>query len=187
MWASSKNYVGIFKLYVWDRECKQTCISLRSLSARPCKGSMKFCLTSMSNESFTSASLFILSPTSTRAPPADTYVVVLYIWLERELQTKSLRFEKLHSFCKPTKVCVLSEFSAILCHAFSQQPFCLWITWTLHLPSNLRHGVQHRELCTWCCVKGTEGKICFTVIIHNVYCMHLFCQKKVNIYFDAEA
>lgn len=53
-----------------DRKRNHTCISLRSLSHKPCKGSIKFCLTSMSKESFTSANLFILSPTSIRAPPA---------------------------------------------------------------------------------------------------------------------
>jgi len=47
----------------------RACISLRSLSHNPCNGSMKFCFTSMSRESFTSANLFMASPTSTRAPP----------------------------------------------------------------------------------------------------------------------
>lgn len=48
----------------------RTWISFRSLSHRFCRGSMKFCLTSMSRESFTSARRFMDSPASSRASPA---------------------------------------------------------------------------------------------------------------------
>lgn len=49
-------------------EC--TVISLRSLSCRFCRGSIKFCLTFMSKESFTSAICLMASLMSTRAQPA---------------------------------------------------------------------------------------------------------------------
>ena len=52
------------------RDAGRTWISFRSLSHRFCKGSMKFCLTSMSRESFTSARRFMDSPASSRASPA---------------------------------------------------------------------------------------------------------------------
>lgn len=55
---------------VGGREGGGTWISLRSLSHKFCRGSMKFCLTSMSRESFTSARRFMDSPASSRASPA---------------------------------------------------------------------------------------------------------------------
>lgn len=54
------------------RACSgRTWISFRSLSHRFCRGSMKFCLTSMSRESLTSARHFIDSPASSRASPVE--------------------------------------------------------------------------------------------------------------------
>lgn len=46
-----------------------TCISFKSLSCIFCKGSTKFCLTSMSRASLTSPSSRMASPTSIRARP----------------------------------------------------------------------------------------------------------------------
>lgn len=43
----------------------------------------------------------------------------------------------------PTKSRVFSELLAILQHAVPQQAFRLWVAGGLHLPSELRHSVQH--------------------------------------------
>lgn len=52
-----------------DNTVAFTWISFRSLSHRFWRGSMKFCLTSISSESFTSANRFIDSPASSSASP----------------------------------------------------------------------------------------------------------------------
>lgn len=52
-----------------DNTMAFTWISFRSLSHRFWRGSIKFCLTSISSESFTSANRFIDSPASSSASP----------------------------------------------------------------------------------------------------------------------
>lgn len=54
-------------------EVWRTMISFRSFSCTVCKGSIKFCLTFMSRESFTSAICLRASPISTRAQPVETW------------------------------------------------------------------------------------------------------------------